>query len=271
MKLYTDNEKRVLLNYFIEEGLNCKVEFKDYVESFVLNNGIKFQDKYTTSKNNRLYDELINYQYSSKDYIWDEETGDNAVTFIMSHPKFGISSAKIKALKKLNPDWNHLNKNNENVLFKIKPQKIDIIEELIKDCEIDTSVINNQGKLFFCHLFENYQVRSKDSHDFRIEVVRVEKIMNLVSENESFLSLMKIDKLIEFKENINKTFDFLNKTIYAIAQKEQPDKIFSYEEDKKNNRTYFYEHIEYMNKILNYHIFAKKYENKNNSIKKIKI
>ena len=72
-------------------------------------------------------------------------------------------------------------------------------------------------------------------------------------------------------QNINKTFEVLNKAIYAIAQKEQPDKKISYEDDKKNNRTYFFEHIEYMEKILNYHIFAKKYENKNNNIKKIKI
>lgn len=270
-KIYNEQEKKVLINYFIKEGTNCKVEFKDYLVSFINAYGQKVYDKTPGRRVTSPLDELGNYEINAPKFLWGNENNDNLVTFLFSHPGFVMTSAKVKNIKKFKPDWHHVTNKGENFLFYTRRYRVKDLKALIEETQVDTSLVNHVGEVFYSHIFDNYKPVIKDTADWRIEEVRLIDIMNLVVEYNELMSQISLEKITELKEKFIDCTDILEKRLYELLSKQ--DKKFSYEEDKQNGTLPLNDHRGYMDKIFNYHLINKKLvmdENKE-KIKKPKI
>lgn len=270
-KTYNEQEKKLLINFFVKEGNNCNIEFKDYLVSFVKEYGKKVHDKHPGRRITSPLDELGNYEFNNPDFLWGNENNDNVVTFMFSHPGFVMSSAKVKNLKKLKPNWHHVNNKGENFLFYSKRYYVNDLKNLIKETQVDTTLINNNGEVFYSHIFDNYKSQSKTLRDWRIEEERFINIMNLVSDYNELMNNISEEKITQLQQNFQICTEIIEKKLYELANKE--GNVCSYEDDKLKGKLPLNEHRNYMNKIFNYHLINKKLvinENKE-KIKKPKI
>lgn len=269
---YTEEEKRILDNFFVQEGLNCKKDFKEYMENFVTKYGKRVHDKDPTKIVKSIVDELGNFEYASPPYVWGNENNDNLVTYVFSQTNFIMSSTKLKNLEKLKVDWNHINNQGENFLFYIQMYKINEWKELIKEQEVQTDLINNMGEVFFINIFKNYRSRSKNINDCRLEDVRLTDTINFISDYEHLIAVMTEEKIEAFKHSFHECTDIIEKKLYEIAKKENKIQRM-YDEDKENGNLPYEEQRQYMNKIFNYHLLNKKLviDDTKGKVKKVKI
>lgn len=255
---YTNQEKSILINFFIKEGKNCNIEFKNYLESFVTKYGKKIYDKHPLRRVTSILDELGNYEYESPLYIWENEKNDNLVTYVFSHPGFVMTTGKIKNLKKLKVNWNHLNNEGENFLFHVKMQKIEQLKELIQNEKVKTDLLNNSGEVFYFNIFKNHKSISKNMSDCSLEDINLNNVINLIFENCELMNLMEKSKIEEFKKSFHDCLNIIEKKLYEIAKRENKNFPKSYEEDFNNDCLFFKEHRLYLDKIFNYYILNKK-------------
>lgn len=270
---YTDQEKSILINFFIKEGKNCNVEFKDYLTSFVKKYGQKMYDKHPGRRVNSVLDELGNYEYESPPYVWGNENNDNLVTYVFSQPGFVMTTGKVKNLKKLKVNWHHINNEGNNFLFYIKMSRIEQLKELIEEKKIQTDLINNNGEVFYYHIFKNYRSASKELVDCYLEDARLIETMDLLSNNNELMDLMTKEKIEELKNSFHECVDVIEKKLYEVSKKYNKGLQKSYEEDAKNNCLPFKEHREHMNKFFNYNLLNKKLviDENRDKVKKMKI
>lgn len=255
-KYYTEQEKAILINFFISEGMNSKKNFKEYVEFFVKTHGKRVSDKFKNRRIEGAWSELGNFEIEEVQYFWGNENNDNLVTYLYSQPKFIISSAKIKNIEKLKVDFNHVTNSGENILFYTRMYRLEETKELIEKYNIKTDLVNIKGEVFFSHIFDNYYSNSKDLHQVELEGVRLEDTMNMIAQYNHVLHLINKEQIEYTQQKFYDCVDKIEKKLYEIVKKE--NKTYSYENDKLNGSLPFNEHREFMGKIFNYHILNKK-------------
>lgn len=270
---YTEKEKAILINFFIDEKNNSKKDFKEYLECYVNKHGNKVHDKFKNRRIDGVWSELGNYEIDKVEYFWGNETDDNLVTYLYAQRKFIPSSTKIKNLDKLQINWNHLNNKGENILFYTRMYHLEVTNGLIEKHNLATDLVNINGDVFFTHIFDDYRSTSRDLHETRVEEGRLESTMNLVGKYNELLEFMSIDKIEYMQNKFHECVDTIEKKLYECAARENKGVSYSYEEDKLNESLPYKEHRIYMDKIFNYHLINKKLvinENKEKS-KKLKI
>lgn len=278
-KYYTEQEKEILLNYFVKEGMNSKKDFKDYIEYYVKEHGEKVDDKFKDRRIEGAWSELGNYNFEDVNYLWGNENNDNLVTYIYAQRKFVPSSSKIKNLNKLRVNWSHITNKGENILFYTRMYYLEQTQTLIEEQNIPTDLVNIEGEVFFTHIFDDYRSTSKDMQDTRIEEVRLENTMNLVSKYNNLFECMSIEKIEYVKEKFLACVNTIEQRFYEViikenAKREKQKQIeINYEQDKLNDTLPYKDHRIYMEKIFSYHLMNKKLvpDNTKENNKRLKI
>lgn len=255
-KYYTEQEKAILINFFITEGMNSKKNFKEYIECFVNNHGTRVSDKFKDRRIDGAWSELGNFEIEDVQYFWGNENNDNLATYVYAQSKFVMSSVKIKNMEKLKVDFNHITNAGENILFYTRMYRLEETKELIEKYNLETDLVNIHGEVFFIHIFDKYYSTSKDMHESRMEDVRLESTMNLIAEHNHILQYVDKEKIEYLQQKFHDCVNSIEKRLYELSAKEKNAR--NYEEDKLKGLLPYSEHREFMDKIFNYHILNKK-------------
>lgn len=207
-KYYTEKEKEILENYFLHKTDFCKHKFEEYLQNFILENGICLNtlngydyQKYPSYILSHLHD----WQYDTKNFIWNEDTNDNIVTYMLSHPKFEVTNASIKELNKLRPNWGYVNNGSTVLHYLAKQNKYQQIEKIIKYQQLEGIVhqINNEGE----HYIDLLLKRKIDKHQFKnpIDYQREIKYIDEISQlclKEDFLETKSSERIKVLQQRV---------------------------------------------------------------------
>ena len=214
--VYSEEEKKILLNYLVLKSNNCKNEFKSYVQQYVENYGTPVEQENRVapkvSTNIQVHDIVNNYYYDSSHIMWGNENNDNLVTYILSHPDFDASSnARLKALNFLHPNWDHINKEGNNALHCLaKSGNISAIQKVKEMYEANDNLKNNEG-FYYTNLLlsvdafpvNKFHAIGKDNFAFIRPYSYAKKIIHVLHENIDHFFNLPQDKILVIKSNID--------------------------------------------------------------------
>lgn len=228
---FSEEEKKILINYFVLEGKSCKKDFHDYLSELIKTYGVENDNipiKAPINPNNSVVLSNINHWDLDLSYVlWGNEKNDNLATFLFSEDKFDFSKTKIKNLNKLNINWNHINNDGENALhIMAKKNSISGIEDLINNQKVDGDVKNNHGNYFSWYLVHPEFVFPKSKnieHFFISEIYKLQNSFSFFQENLHHMKNLETTKIVEMEENI-KNLSLIYKNHMELLIKEELSK-----------------------------------------------
>jgi hypothetical protein len=204
---YSEEEKDLIINHLVLHKENGKKRFEQYIKDFISTYGIhveKFQDK-NKSKNVNPLTNTGNWEYSAEHMLWNNEINDNVVTAVLGHP----NNSLIKNLRKLKPNWNHINNEGNNALhFLAKQGEITHLKELLVEYEMNINAINKDNDYFSYILFKSSALPLIKQNDPVIQskiMTYLENIENLILTFPNHFKNIQLDKLKEIQQSWNET------------------------------------------------------------------
>lgn len=165
-KNYAEEEKEILLDHFVVNRPGHARRFNEYTNNFLME---KYKQGYNIkeipSAVQKDFDKAIKMKnlirivgfpkYDTIDKLWDNEKGDNLVTYFLSHKKFSYSNTALKQLNYFHPNWNHQNKEGKSALFflveELNGRKI---KEIIDSFGCNPNLQDNKGHYFTWYMFD---------------------------------------------------------------------------------------------------------------------
>lgn len=141
MNYYTDEQKRIISNYFLytnERSDNAKKEYLQFVEEFIYRLKKKL-DKHSQDN------------FNSHQWMWDGE--HNLVTYLLSQKNLDTSHNRLYALNMTRPNWHHQDSKGNTCLHLMMPNyDSETVVKVAKDFHIDVNIQNHNNE-YFTHYF----------------------------------------------------------------------------------------------------------------------
>jgi ankyrin repeat protein len=195
---YTEEEKKLFLDFFIYKGSEYKKDYLAYVDQYITRNGVEIENHLKTpviyTGKEKVAPNIYrnHWTYDSSHMLWDKHTGDNLLTYILSHKDLDLHYSVLKDLNKLHPNWGHKNKEGDTPLHILTKQGQNyIVNKLIKDFDLNPN-IKNANQDYYTFLM----VQPKTQHMYPACIVEYWK------ENIVHFEKASMDKLVEIKENV---------------------------------------------------------------------
>ena len=153
-----ENEKEILLNYFISQKKpkpNSKKNYIEFINLFLEKHDLKYskKDVFIDGKRQVQVDEFY-----SKDIqfnlMWNDKKTFFEHLISLNHP---LSNTRFKAYSRFNPDWKKIDDKGNNILHQIalNPFHHRIMEEILKELNFDPNSLNFQGESYHVLFFKN--------------------------------------------------------------------------------------------------------------------
>lgn len=143
MNYYTDEQKRVISNYFLythDRTDNAKKEYLQFADEFIYRLKKKL-DKHSQDN------------FNSHQWMWDGE--HNLVTYLLSQKNLDTSHNRLYALNMTRPNWHHQdNQGNTCLHLMISNYDIETVAKVAQNFHIDVNIQNNNNEYFTYYFFK---------------------------------------------------------------------------------------------------------------------
>jgi ankyrin repeat protein len=255
--LYTEEEKKLLMDFFLFKTQGSKQNFNKYLENFIKEYGEEVAEEFKKPiqcKTDSVYTQLNNWRYNTHHVKWS--TDDNIVTFMLSHKKFVVSNAQLKNLNKLHPDWNYQNKNGDTALhIMAKNGEVYLLKQLLNDFPLNVELKNKSNEQFVFYLFNkddklewSNELNPRNAIELLVKKMAYLdtsiKIFNQYQVNLENISKNKILKfkitIEEIKENLFEYLNFLEEKDPGLDKGYAVDKLDELFNDLEKMIAYYY-------------------------------
>lgn len=241
---YTKDEQKVFINHFINRPEHHAQKFSEYIKDSIAqltinlrSPGIKYSlpngellytpdktvyDKKSTSNKHIEVPLMKIPPYDTHNKLWDEKTNNSLLQHFLGMPSFPMTNTSLKHLNYIHPNWNHVNNDNENVLFQMaRNWPYEDITTPLFDFKIDTEVKNKHGHYFTWYYFSPKKIKKLFENSSRFDdFFTVIKMTTTIKDCQRVLELFPD----HFRMSPKQTQDFYD--MWASTKKEI-SKIFA--------------------------------------------